>query len=240
MRMLNQTETVTQVGAIHTYDNTLFPQSDDSSMHQPKKNITKYGPTMEECLKIFNDNVALGPIYVCPCCLQTWFRGSVHKMKDIKLPWEDKQRVYQICQVGWTFADDIEWICCTCRKALGEAKIPKLSIYNKLGFPEQPPELKCYPPEEWLVAFHIPFMQIRDIHTGGQKLVCGIIINVPVDIAPTVNTLPRHMNDTQTIAVKFKWKKNSTNIMSSKKMFIPWLCGKQQTIYSKTVIFTKM
>ena len=57
VRMLNQTETVTQVGAIHTNDNTLFPQSDDSSMHQPKTQYHKYGATIKECLKIFNDNV---------------------------------------------------------------------------------------------------------------------------------------------------------------------------------------
>ena len=80
----------------------------------------------------------------------------------------------------------------------------KLSIYNKLGFPEQPAELKLYPLEEQLVALSIPFMQIRDLHHRGQNPVCGNIINVPVDIAPAVNTLPRHMNQNQIITIKFK------------------------------------
>ena len=32
-------------------------------------------------------------------------------------------------------------------------------------------------------------------------------MNVPVDIAPTVNTLPHNLSDTDTIAIKFKRKK---------------------------------
>ena len=85
--------------------------------------------------------------------------------------------------------------------------IPKLSVYIKLGFPTQPPELKLYPLEEWLIVPRIPFMQFRELKCGGQKLVYGNIVNFPVDIAPTINTLPRNMNNTETIAVKFKWKK---------------------------------
>ena len=50
-------------------------------------------------------------------------------------------------------------------------------------------------------------MEFRELKCGGQQLVHGNIVNVPVDIAPTVNTLPRNMSDTETIAVKFKQKK---------------------------------
>ena len=73
-------------------------------------------------------------------------------------------------------------------------------------------------------------MQFRELRCGGQQLVHGNIVNVPVDIAPTVNTLPRNMNDTETIAVKFKQKKN-INIVNSKKTFNLWQYGKLQTIY---------
>ena len=59
-------------------------------------------------------------------------------------------------------------------------------------------------------------MQIKNLQCGGQTLVHGNIVSVPVNIAPTVNTLPRHMKDTDTIIIKFK-KKNSTNIMNTKK-----------------------
>ena len=35
----------------------------------------------------------------------------------------------------------------------------------------------------------------------------GNFVNVPVDIAPTENTLPRSLNDFETITIKFKRKK---------------------------------
>ena len=76
----------------------------------------------------------------------------------------------------------------------------------------------------------IPFMQFRELKCGGQQLVHGIIVNVPVDIAPTINTLPRNMNNTETIAVKFKQKRN-INVVNSKKIFNLWQYGKQQTTY---------
>ena len=50
-------------------------------------------------------------------------------------------------------------------------------------------------------------MQIKNLQCGGQTLACGNIINVAMNIAPTVNTLPRHMKDTGTIIITFKQNK---------------------------------
>ena len=57
------------------------------------------------------------------------------------------------------------------RTAISEARIPKLSVYNKMGFPEQPPGLKLFPFEERLIAQRIPFMQIRSHPIGSQTFV---------------------------------------------------------------------
>ena len=100
-----------------------------------------------------------------------------------------RKSFFQICHVGYKSYNDIEWICHTCRTAIIECRIPKLSIYDKLGFQTQPPELKLYLLEEWLVVLHIPFMQIKNLHYGGQTLVHRDNFNVSVNIAPTVNTL---------------------------------------------------
>ena len=62
--------------------------------------------------------------------------------------------------------------------------MPTQSLYNKMGFLEQPSELKLYAMEDRPLAVRIPFMQILDLPCGGQKLVCGDIVHVPVDIAP--------------------------------------------------------
>ncbi len=85
--------------------------------------------------------------------------------------------------------------------------MPKLSMENKMGFPHQPEQLKLFGMEEWLILPHITLFTFIDLPIGGQKCVHGNVVNVPVDIAPTVTMLPRMLNDTKTIAIKFKQRK---------------------------------
>ena len=154
-RLLHETETRTQYN-IH---NTI--QTQTRTQHK------KYGSNLEECLQIYNDNNASGAVFVCTFCLQTWFKGSVFTVEHIKLKQVEEERLFQVCCVGYKSHNDIEWICQTCSTAIHECKM--FSIYNKLKFPPQPPELKLYPLEEWLVALHIPFMQIKNLQHGGPN-----------------------------------------------------------------------
>ena len=52
----------------------------------------------------------------------------------------------------------------------------------------------------------------------------GDFVNVPVDIAPTVNTLPRSLNDAETVTIKFKRKKQYKKLNSRKPSDL-WLYG---------------
>ena len=49
-------------------------------------------------------------------------------------------------------------------------------------------------------------MNVRECPVDGQKAIYGSICHVPVDIAPTVSSLPRNMQETNTISVKIKHK----------------------------------
>mgnify|MGYP003692242583 CR=1 FL=1 len=71
---------------------------------------------------------------------------------------------------------------------------------------EKPTELYLFPLEERLVSLRIPFMQIRELPRGGQYSVKGNGVNVPVDIQPTINSLPRRLDENITIPVKLKKK----------------------------------
>ena len=53
----------------------------------------------------------------------------------------------------------------------------------------------------------MPFMTIIELPVGGQQALKGSICHVPVDISPTVNSLPRNVEDTETVSVKIKRKK---------------------------------
>ena len=67
-----------------------------------------------------------------------------------------------------------------------------------MGFPSVPAELQLYGMEERNICPR-HFM-------GGHTRVLGNVVNVPVDVAPTVETLPRSLSDTETIVVKYKQK----------------------------------
>lgn len=87
-------------------------------------------------------------------------------------------------------------------KALRHDKIPRLSLANRMGFPEKPKELDLYPLEERLISLRIPFMQIRQLPRGGQFSIKGNVVNVPVDVQPTIDALPRTLDQSGTISVK--------------------------------------
>ena len=73
-------------------------------------------------------------------------------------------------------------------------------------WPDKPPELNLHQLEERLIALRIPFMQIRELPRGGQYSLKGNVIIVPVDIQPTINCLPRPMDENFTVAIQLKKK----------------------------------
>ena len=70
--ILNKTDSVTEDNSHYTHQTIHFQQSDNSNSHETRSQHHKYGSNIQEHLKIFNNNVTLGPVYVCTCCLQTW------------------------------------------------------------------------------------------------------------------------------------------------------------------------
>ena len=156
---------------------------------------------IKECIEQFHSSIAVGPLYVCTCCHQTWFRKGVCMLKNINLPTSSRLYCTKFISVN-----DAEWICHTCIGAIRDGKVPKLSVANGMKWPDKPPELDLHQLEERLVSLRIPFMQIRELQRGGQYSLKGNVINVPVDIQPTVSCLPRPMDENFTIAIQLKKK----------------------------------
>ena len=73
-----------------------------------------------------------------------------------------------------------------------------------MGFPAQPKELMLNGMEECFTAPRLTLFQMRDLPCGGQKSVRGNSINLPIDIAPTVDMLPHTLDNTETIAINYK------------------------------------
>ena len=156
----------------------LVVQRESKQTARKKKQFVHF-KDIKGCIKQFHSSIAVGPLFVCTCCHQTWFRKGVCMLKNINLP--KSSRLY--C-TKFMSVNNEKWICYTCMGAIRDRKVPKLSVANGMKWPDKPPELDLHQLEERLIALRIPFMQIRELPRGGQYSLKGNVINVPVDIHP--------------------------------------------------------
>ena len=187
---------------LHENDNIINNNADEIDVFQSHDNETI---NMEHCLQLFNLKISNGPIYVCTICLQTWFFRSVSNLSNIKISSQVEQNKLNQCRQNYISVDNKEWICRTCRDSIKNGRIPKLSIENKMGFPVQPNQLKILNGmEERFTSPRLTLFQMRTLPCGGQISVRGNSVNLPIDVAPTVDMLPRTLDNTETIAVNLK------------------------------------
>ena len=163
----------------------------------------RYGLSFSESVDKFNEAICSGPSYICSSCHQTWFKQSVKEVASLNKTNLDTQ-LLNGCLTGYISVSYCEWICNTCLSNIKQGKIPKLSVSNGMKFPTKPPELYLSNLEERLISLRIPFMHIRALNSGGQFSLKGSVVNVPADIEPTIQALPRLRNQSETVPVKLK------------------------------------
>ena len=160
--------------------------------------------SISKATEIFHKNISVGPEYICTCCDQLWYRSSVSKC-NASLYQSCSREILDLCLTGLKSIDNTEWICGTCHSNLKAGKLPTCAKANKMTFPEKPDVLKDLTPlEERLISPRIPFMQVRELPSGGQLSIHGNVVNVPADVNSTVSVLPRPVNESQTIPIKLK------------------------------------
>ena len=91
-----------------------------------------------------------------------------------------------------------------CKKYIYKGKIPKLSIKNGCSFPKKPNELDLFNLEERFISPVMAFMLIHQLFPGGQFSLYGSICHIPIEIGKVISTLPRSLDQCETIAVKLK------------------------------------
>lgn len=146
----------------------------------------------------FHKLVSKGPDYVCSFCTQTFFKHSVRNSETLS---DDIKRQFLS---NFLSIDGYEWVCLACWKSLKKGKTPKFWLHNGLQFPNKPIELELSSLEERLVSPRLPFMQLSEMPRGGQLNMRGNVVNVPADINSTIKSLPRLVNDDETIMLKLK------------------------------------
>ena len=169
--------------------------SDSVSSYFPNENIDELA-----VVRKFHNSVSAGPLYICTCCDQLWYKHSVLPADRLKLVNPDITKYLQSVRS----VDDTEWICQTCNNHLKKGRVPPCAIANGMRFPEKPSffdlnELECR-----LIAPRLAFQKIFQAPRGGQLKITGNVVNVPADVNSTVNMLPRLSNETGTIKVQLK------------------------------------
>ena len=177
----------------------------------------KMGVSFFEAVEKFNEAIC-SCSYVCSCCHQVWFKQSVKKVSSLHNTESLDLALLKMCVTGYTSVADCEWICNTCLFNIRQGKIPKLSFINGMKFPQKPQELNLNNLEERLISLRIPFMQIRALNSGGQFSLKGSVVNVPTEIEPTIRALPRLQDESETIPVKLKRKKEFKHAVATENV----------------------
>ena len=133
----------------------------------------------------FHKSVSAGPLYICTCCDQLWYKHSVLPADQLRLVNPDITKYLQSVKS----VDDTEWICQTCNNHLKKGRVPPCAIANGMQFPEKPSffdlnELECR-----LIAPRSAFQKIFQAPRSGQLKITGNVVNVPADVNSTVNML---------------------------------------------------
>ncbi|KAJ8025727.1 ATP-dependent DNA helicase PIF1 [Holothuria leucospilota] len=174
--------------------NVQFGQKEAS---QKRKNRASHNTkSFRDLQHKFWQSVSVGPEYVCCSCEQLWYRDSVLSAKVLQQKMSESY--------SWLLKEKDQWICRTCNLYVTSGKVPPLGRDNNMALLDVPDELNLHSLEERLVSLRTPFMQIRELPRGRQLSLKGNVVNVPADVSTTVRTLPRRMDNTQTIPVKFK------------------------------------
>ena len=160
--------------------------------------------TITEIIERFHESIGVGPEYICTYCSRIWYESAVIKCNP-DLYRSCPSNILSLCLTGLKSISNTEWICYTCHSNLKAGKMPCCATADKMTFPEKPDALKSLTPlEERLVSPRIPFMQVRELPSGGQLSIHGSVVNVPADVNSTVTVLPRPVNESQTIPIKLK------------------------------------
>ncbi|XP_060571280.1 uncharacterized protein LOC132729522 [Ruditapes philippinarum] len=158
---------------------------------------------LDSVISQFDKLVCTGPNYVCSCCTQTFFK---HYMKNVENLSDANKSSLNRYLTQRKSVGNKEWVCQLCFDHARNGKVPKFWVKNGLQFPEKPAELDLSNLEERLVSPRLPFMQLREMPRGGQVNLKGNIVNVPADVNSTIKSLPRMINENETIMLKLKRK----------------------------------
>ena len=113
------------------------PASRGQKSSKQKRNIGNHEPTdkqtlTENVIRNFHESVSTGPLYICTCCDQLWYRHSVFPPNQLTLKNPDMVKYLQ----DIVSVDNIKWVCQTCSKHLKKVKFLLVQLLMQCNFPQ--------------------------------------------------------------------------------------------------------
>ena len=89
---------------------------------------------IEFAIKRFHEIVNQGPLYVCTCCDQLWYKHSVSSTDKLRQSNNDISKYL----LNRTSVSNKEWVCRTCSSYLMKNKVPLCATANGMAFQDKP------------------------------------------------------------------------------------------------------
>ena len=104
------------------------------SMKQERQNKRNCQHNISDLVKKFHKVVSEGPVYICTCCDQLWYKHSVQCSDRLRLTNTNMVTHLQ----GIISVNGKEWICQSCNEYLRKNKVPPCAVTNGMKFPQKP------------------------------------------------------------------------------------------------------
>ena len=135
------------------------------------------------------------------------YRKTVVQFRPAKYTRLSDELLHQLFPLSllYTSAQQKIWMCKTCDSALKRGNIPTQAKANNLVLEPIPIKLRDLNSMEIrLISLRIPFMKMMALPCGKQKAIHGPAVNVPTNLHPVCDLLPRLPSQAQIVPMKLK------------------------------------
>ncbi|KAG5685151.1 hypothetical protein PVAND_014343 [Polypedilum vanderplanki] len=163
-------------------------------------------------VETYEKNIRDGPCHRCCSCDKLIFTNQISmKTTNDKMIEKGYTEQYLRTLILEELYDSEEYtFCSTCNDYIKANKIPRFNINNSnLKFPVIPDEFKeldLQPLEERCVAARIPFMKLKALGCDRQLGITSGVVNVPIDVRRTIESIPARPLDSGVIELTLKRK----------------------------------
>ena len=179
--------------------NNITLQTENQHHQRRPEDHQRRSESVQYLISKFHDIVSKGPLYICSCCDQLWYKHSVSSAVKLREANLDIHKYLNKKSVN-----NMEWLCRSCHNYLAKNKVPPCAAVNGMQFPPKPAFFYLNDLECRLLAPRLAFQKLMQAPRGKQLKINGNIVNVPADVSHTVSMLPRLPNETGTIKVNLK------------------------------------